>query len=243
MVDSFENESALCTDCLNAPQINSYLNPGGQQRFRLRYECDLQSSTTKLFDEDGNIVGICVVDSLNNNCESGNEFTGYTFGQNITTIWTCEMGFSCSSAPRELLFPDYQVEIQDDPCISGLKRLSVSETFNAYLWLGPDGTMSSDAELDVFISGNYQLIVFQENGCTDSSMIVVNTFEASGPVIIGPTVLCKGEEVNLSIGNYASYKWSNGATDAVITITEPGFYEVIVTNAAGCQDNDFQDNT
>jgi len=45
---------------------------------------------------------------------------------------------------------------------------------------------------------------------------------------------CNPSSVTLSAGNYSTYNWSTGATTATISISEPGYYYVEVTDAHGC---------
>ena len=51
----------------------------------------------------------------------------------------------------------------------------------------------------------------------------------------GPTVFCTGESTTLIAPDGYDYLWSSGQTTQQITVTDPGFYTVIVTDAAtGC---------
>ncbi len=114
-----------------------------------------------------------------------------------------------------------------------------------YEWSGPNGFTStlqnpvipgaSFAE-----AGDYYVNVYDINGCfiTEMTSVVVN----ANPVAdAGPDVeICLGECTMLNASGGMYYYWSNGATDASITVcplvTET--YSVTVTNAEGCTDAD-----
>jgi hypothetical protein len=53
---------------------------------------------------------------------------------------------------------------------------------------------------------------------------------------LGGTEFCPGGNVTLQVdGNATNYTWNNDATSATITVSEPGNYFVIVSNASGCE--------
>ena len=73
-------------------------------------------------------------------------------------------------------------------------------------------------------------------GCklyTDS--VPVTVLFAPPLLSLGPdTVLCPGNQIILNaLTGYASYRWQNGATDSLFTVTQPGTYTVEVLNACG----------
>ncbi len=72
----------------------------------------------------------------------------------------------------------------------------------------------------------------------DSIVIIADS--KTPPLNIGTdTVLCKGNTMKLRAGfRYSSYLWSNGATDSVITINQPGQYWLMVKDSC---DNEFRD--
>ena len=75
--------------------------------------------------------------------------------------------------------------------------------------------------------------------CPSSDTIVV-TFESTPVIELGnDTVLCQGQELELSAGpGYTSYLWSNGSVDSLITANFPGIYWVEVTTENGCTGSD-----
>jgi hypothetical protein len=50
----------------------------------------------------------------------------------------------------------------------------------------------------------------------------------------GATTFCQGGNVVLNAAGGTSFLWNNGATTQSISVTTPGNYSVMVTNAAGC---------
>jgi hypothetical protein len=50
----------------------------------------------------------------------------------------------------------------------------------------------------------------------------------------GNPALCSGESVTLSAPEGLTYSWSNGATTQSIEVTEPGNYQVTVSDGSGC---------
>ena len=100
LADSLLNAPELCTDCLSPPEIRSYTTPTGLLRFRLWYKCDATSSTAKIYSENGEVVAFCIFDDNEDTCGFPLEFTAYTFGRNITKIWSCDGGFICASSHR-----------------------------------------------------------------------------------------------------------------------------------------------
>ncbi len=50
----------------------------------------------------------------------------------------------------------------------------------------------------------------------------------------GPTSFCNTGSVKLTASGGTRYLWSNGASTPSITVTQPGTYSVVVSNAAGC---------
>ncbi|MEO6548063.1 MAG: gliding motility-associated C-terminal domain-containing protein [Ferruginibacter sp.] len=73
-------------------------------------------------------------------------------------------------------------------------------------------------------------------GCNLHIDSVPVTVLVAPPVLnLGPdTVLCPGNQIILNARTgYAAYRWQNGSTDSLFTITQPGQYFVITTNACG----------
>ena len=73
------------------------------------------------------------------------------------------------------------------------------------------------------------------NGCDSFIQVELDFYEFEEPEIIGDFFICLEGAGQLTVdGDYDSYAWSNGSTSQVIEITEPGIYEVVVTNDDNC---------
>ena len=239
LVDSITEETDLCVNCDMPPEIRSYINPGGEQQFRLRYQCDPHTSTTKLFSATGQTVAVCIVDTIGQDCDSDPDFTGYTFGRDITAIWSCNEGFDCSKVQPGILFPPYEINISGNPCNVGIRELSTSQKFETYEWTDPDGNQSDDSTGIATIPGDYQLVVSEENGCLDTTIFFVSTGEELAPVIEGNLTICDDSGVQLSVSGFESVIWSDGQTTPGATFYNPGPVSVIVQYDSGCIDTVF----
>lgn len=83
----------------------------------------------------------------------------------------------------------------------------------------PSGLTTTFGQLD---AGQFVSVV--EGGCI-----------ITGNIIPGPFILCTGQTLNLNAANgFTSYNWSTGATTQSITVSTGGTYNVMVTDASGC---------
>ncbi len=108
-----------------------------------------------------------------------------------------------------------------------------------YLW--SDG--SSESTLTVTEVGSYSVTITGENGCSDEASVTVEeNVTPANVVITGNEILtCELTSVTLDArtstadGEF-SYLWSDGSTNATLTVTNPGIYSVIITGENGCSD-------
>ena len=112
-------------------------------------------------------------------------------------------------------------------------RLNAQNTGFKYKW----NTGSNSKEIDVHQTGDYQVIVFDEVGCADTSLIKL-TVHALPVVNLGKDqTICQGESVLLDAQNNGfKYKWSTGAISEKIIVFTSDNYEVFVFDALGCAD-------
>ena len=81
----------------------------------------------------------------------------------------------------------------------------------------------------------YNVIGYDENGCSSTVSKVVN-IEASPQVFIsGELSICHGESTTLTSSNAYMYAWSTGSTANSITVSSQGAYTVTVSSQNGCQ--------
>lgn len=72
------------------------------------------------------------------------------------------------------------------------------------------------------------------SGCDSISIISLRVSELNDFAIAGDTAICPGVSTTLSAGEFASYRWSTGATGSSIQVTTAGLYQVTVTDILGC---------
>lgn len=105
-------------------------------------------------------------------------------------------------------------------------------SFETYSW--STGSTSSLIALDQ--PGIYSVTVTNALGCEASDEILVEISSDLPEVDLGPNIqLCAGEVTTLDAGTYSSYFWSTGENTQSIQVSEPGFYQLTVTNASGCE--------
>ncbi|GLR16670.1 T9SS type A sorting domain-containing protein [Portibacter lacus] len=98
-------------------------------------------------------------------------------------------------------------------------------------------TGSNSYTISNLISGTYDVIIKDDNGCDFVvKNIVVNEQSQINVSIIGDLVFCAGQSSGVLETNPAnfSFKWSTGGTGKSITINSAGTYSVTVTDAGGC---------
>ena len=104
---------------------------------------------------------------------------------------------------------------------------------------------ASGNNLDIITEGNYQVIVYNANGCTSTTMISASSRPT--PVVdLGENmVLCPGESITLDPGSHSTYAWSDNSTGGTLLITNPDLnttttqnYSVTVTNEFACSNSD-----
>lgn len=114
-----------------------------------------------------------------------------------------------------------------------------------YVWSGPNGFTANAASitltnLQLTGTGNYTLVVTDATGCANSSQsstLIVNTLPIAAATPASQTI-CGGTATFTASGGI-SYAWTgpNGftANTAVITVSNPGTYEITVSvDGIGC---------
>ena len=111
-----------------------------------------------------------------------------------------------------------------------------------YTWTLPSGSTLQSGQFTNQISAQIgqagQVCVTATDGCTNSSntCLTVSAGSVAAPVITasGPVSFCAGDSVVLSSNPNTGITWSNGATGASLTVTQPGTYTATYTDAFGC---------
>jgi gliding motility-associated-like protein len=136
-----------------------------------------------------------------------------------------------SADATELTCANSDVLISSTPTVQGT---------SSYLWSNGATTQN----ITVTIPGTYNVVVTDsDNGCTVTSSDVVITQDITVPSVVvsadATELTCANSDVLISstptVQGTSSYLWSNGATTQDITVTNPGTYNVVVTDSHnGC---------
>jgi gliding motility-associated-like protein len=117
-------------------------------------------------------------------------------------------------------------------CADGQTTLSAPADASTYLW--SDG--STDASITVSEADTYHLTVTDENGCQNTSSVLVQQVDELLPQINGPAEFCAGTNTLLTAeAGYSTYWWTGGNTTEQLSVDTAGIYQLIVTDANGCQ--------
>ncbi len=143
--------------------------------------------------------------------------------------------------------PPVIVQVSDDihPVIAADGPLNICEGEQVVLDAGADydrykwSTGETLRWIMVTSTGNYSVVVFDQDGCRgESDTVSVRVSPVPTPTIVydGPLAFCAGEQRKLDVRpEYAKYLWSTGATTQTIVVTASGTYTVTVTNGEGCE--------
>ncbi|MDO8367852.1 MAG: gliding motility-associated C-terminal domain-containing protein [Saprospiraceae bacterium] len=110
--------------------------------------------------------------------------------------------------------------------------VQVAQMFNHYLWSTGD-TLNP---LLITLPGTYSVTVTNHFGCTGTQEITVNSAEVQPITItLSAPAICPGQnDILTAPPGFTSYVWSNGDLGITNIVTQPGTYEVTVTNSYGC---------
>ncbi|MCW3072600.1 MAG: hypothetical protein JWO44_2490 [Bacteroidetes bacterium] len=108
----------------------------------------------------------------------------------------------------------------------------------SYSWSPAAGLSSSIIANPVAgpsVTTTYTVTAFS-GGCssTDAVTVTVNSLPTATITAGGPTTFCQGDSVILASSSGSSYLWSNGNTNASITVLASGSYSVSLTSVNGC---------
>jgi hypothetical protein len=101
---------------------------------------------------------------------------------------------------------------------------------DTYSWSTGDNT----ATVNISAFGVYTVTGTSAAGCSSSSNVTVLVSQLPVITITGETDICEGENTTLTANGGTTYLWSNGSTDATLTVSTPGTWQVIGYNEAGC---------
>lgn len=102
----------------------------------------------------------------------------------------------------------------------------------SYVWTGPNGFVSNDANPETTFPGNYTLVVSTGNGCSAQATAVVaeDTGFPAGTVVTNALTVCSG---GCDVLSWAPF--NPAISVAPDTICDSGTYDIVVTNSNnGC---------
>jgi gliding motility-associated-like protein len=158
---------------------------------------------------------------------------GGTYGVTITSPDGCTI----SDEIEVTLLPSPVIDLADDPqlCEGSTFILDAGNPGADYLW----NTEAATQTISVTESGFYEVTVTLANGCVESSGVDLQFDPVPTAELPDEDGACEGEEIILDAGNPgATFIWSNNATEQSIVVTEPGTYQVTITNEFQCSIDD-----
>jgi PKD domain/Secretion system C-terminal sorting domain len=198
----------------------------------------------------GQTVTISSSQNTGNNWSNGGIDNSITVGTtgNYSTTYTDNNGCSATSNSINVI-------------VNALPQVSISANGNTSFCTGGNVTLSSNqtagnlwsnglntADIEVTSTGNYSVVVTDNNGCQNTSNIIsVSVSDAPAPTasVSGNNIFCAGQSAEIQSSTADSYQWYlngtaiNGANSASINVTEGGFYTVETTNSNACNGTGF----
>ena len=117
-------------------------------------------------------------------------------------------------------------------CAGSSLDIAVATTFESYNW----STTASTAGISVGTAGTYVVTVTDANGCEGTAATLIEEIALPEPNIAGLLSFCPEGNTTLSaVGNFESYSWSTGETGTTVQIDQPGMYNLLVSDANGCE--------
>src|SRR5690606_34823940 len=107
----------------------------------------------------------------------------------------------------------------------------VTDSFANYFWSSAQNSQS----ISVSASGNYNVLVFDSNGCnnTKSFEVVIDTIPFLN--LGNDTAICSLDSLVLHAPDFmAAYAWSTTDSSKNITVFNAGTFSVTVTDSLGC---------
>ncbi len=121
-------------------------------------------------------------------------------------------------------------------CAGSTRNLTAGEGYSRYVW----NNGSTDPSLNVSDTGKYWVSVTSQNGCTAADTAYISTF-GSIPSHFLPrdTTICQFAKLTIQpTYAYQNYLWSDQSTASTITVSQPGLYQLQVTDSNQCVGSD-----
>ncbi|MEZ4884116.1 MAG: matrixin family metalloprotease [Chitinophagales bacterium] len=130
-----------------------------------------------------------------------------------------------------LPLPQVSIEGNSTFCEGQSTVLDAGEGYDFYLW----NTGQTSQTIEVTQAEAYSVTVTNNNNCSNSTSLVVNTIATPQPTITGNTDFCEGANTTLDAGaGFNEYLWTTGETSRMITVSTADNFGVTVTSTNGC---------
>jgi hypothetical protein len=202
---------------------------------------------------------LCVGDSVE--LSTNSVFAKYNWGTGDTTrsIWvkpsmtrayivtvTDQYGCTADTFRSVIVNPRPSLNILTNlapPYCDGDSLTLFAGSFPTVSWTRKsDGALlSRDTILTIASEDIYHVAVSTAQGCTEEDSIFIQFNQNPTPTILSSgkdSLLCVGDSITLSVGQYDTYSWTGGFSDSTIGVTMPGKYIVEVTDMNGCRGRD-----
>ncbi|MBR5920114.1 MAG: T9SS type A sorting domain-containing protein [Bacteroidales bacterium] len=164
---------------------------------------------------------------------NGAHTSSITVGTPGTYTVTASLPNGCSSTASA----EVTVATAPTPTILGNTTLcqgqSTTLTVNggtSYAW----SNGSTNNNISVNQSGVYTVTTTNTEGCSNTASVTVTVNPLPNVSISGSSSFCQGSIVVLTAIGASSYSWSNGNNSSTITVSNPGTYTLIGTDANNC---------
>lgn len=203
---------------------------------------------------NGNIINDpgnqCVFDSLLLIAAGGFADYEWSNGDSTATTWVSAAGTysltitdnnGCTAADtvQVLVAAEPLISLGNDTsvCVGDSVVLAISSNYVTYNW---NVTTTVDTGYTVFTTGNYQVTVTDDNGCTSSDSILVFVNTVPQVNLGNDTAICANEPLQLSVNLLPGYTatWQDGSTGSTFAVDTTGTYYVTVSGGANCSASD-----
>ena len=189
-------------------------------------------------------TSICQGQSTTITVAGGNTYQWST-GSNSNSITVSEPGVYYVSVANSLncvRTDSVTVVVWDNPVVNiagsslicqGATAALTASGANTYLWSTGEG----GAAITVMPAETttYNVIGYDEHGCSTTVNKVVNVEAAPDIYISGNLAICHGDTTTLTASTATAYLWSTGATTNSINVATQGAYAVTASSVNGCQ--------
>jgi len=140
-----------------------------------------------------------------------------------------------AASVEEYVVEEPVIQGRNEFCSGQELSLFVGGAYADYRW----STLDSTSMITIRRGGEYAVTVTDQNGCSAEAARSILAKESPLIGIEGVPAFCEGDSTVLSVApGYAFYTWSDGRSSPRITVTEPGFYGIVVRADNGCTTSD-----